>query len=202
MKSGRTGFSSRSKMTSPWSSNRNMKELHKEFSKLNTGESNPQKFKRKAEELGLKPTEDIQKVLNDPNPKFKNVVRSLQKFQKPKTQERLPTKYGGNHPRYRRAKDPGYAVSKNKKLAALQDFQRGKLSVEQLNKKLGKKNVLTGRDLENINSGDFTRIASKVVRDDRDRAEKCTGLQNIDPVVMKGREVDLRHTFGKYIEAN
>lgn len=179
-----------------------MKELHKEFSKLNTGESNPEKFKKKAEGLGLKPTAGINKVLNDPNPKFKNVVKSLKKFQKPKTQERLPTKYGGNYSRYRREKNPGYAVSKNKKLAALQDFQRGNISVDQLQKQLGAKNVLTGRDLENINSGDFTKVASKVVRDEKDRAEKCTGLQNIDPIVMKGREVDLRHNFGMFSKPN
>lgn len=63
---------------SPWSNNKKMKELHKEFSKLNSGLSNPQKFTQKVKNLGYNPTDEIQKVLNDPNPKFKNIIKTFE----------------------------------------------------------------------------------------------------------------------------
>lgn len=182
---------------SQYPGNKGMKELHKEFSKLNSGKSNPQKFAKKAKELGYTPTNEMHRVLNDPAPKFKNIVKTIGNFQKPKTQERLPTKFGGNHPRYTKKTDPKIGISKQTKIAVLQEFQRGNLTVDELQKKLGSESNLTGKDLDNIVSGDFTKVASKLVRNDELRAEKCSGVQNIDPIMKEQRKSDLRHRFGK-----
>lgn len=182
---------------SPWSNNKKMKELHKEFSKLNNGRSDPKKFTDKAKRLGYKPTEDLYKVLKDPAPKFKNVVKTFEKFQKPKTQERLPNGLGRHFPRYGRNKGTTKGISNHKKIAALQEFQRGNLTVDQLNKKLGKSSGLTGKDLDNINSGDFTKVASKVVRNGKIREEQCSGVKNIDPEMLKEAKNGARHRFGK-----
>ena len=123
----------------PWEKDDAMKKLHAVFKELHTGSKNPSHLKEKAEELGFKPTENLIKSLSDPQPSFKSVVKNLGKYQKPTTSEYISTRNIENFKRYQKRPPAEGGHCKNEQLKALQDFQRGIIGVEDLNKKLGPK---------------------------------------------------------------
>lgn len=184
----------------PYVESQNMKRLHKEFKAVTEGHSNPNRFHKMAEDMGYNPTSRIQKVLNDPEPKFKNIVKNLGKFQKPTQKERIGSKYAGMYGRYPKRKQAEVGTCKDEKLGALQNFQRGNITEGQLKNRLGGSSLRAlKKDLARFEDGDFRKVGTKIMRNERLRAERLNGPQNTDPVILNERKNFVPQTFGKKI---
>jgi len=177
----------------PYVESEKMRELHSEFKAVTAGSSNPQKFQKRAQELGYNPTNKIMKVLNDPEPKFKNIVKNLGKFQKSTKQERIASQYAGMYGRYPRRGPAKMGKCRDQKLGALQDFQRGNIDSRQLKKKLGGNMKSLKKDIERFEDGDFRKVATKIMRNEQIRAERLNGPQNSDPIMFD----DVNNCIGK-----
>ena len=161
--------------------NQDMKSLHSEFKKLNQGLTSPTNFKKKAKQLGYKPNEDLERVLGDPDIKFKQVIKKLGKFQKPTVKESIESQYAGDHRRFQRGKKAKQGNCRDEKLKALQSYQRGGLSKQGLMTKIGASRKEVERHIKDFEDGDFTKVGLKLLRNERKRAELLNGPQNLDP---------------------
>lgn len=180
----------------PWEKDDAMKKLHAVFKDLHAGTSTPHDVKAKAEQLGFQPNEKIVKSLNDPQASFKCVVKNLGKYQKPTSSEYISTKNIENFKRYQKRPPAEGGHCKNQQLKALQDFQRGVIGVDELNQKLGPKANEIQKKLAQLTDGDFRKVGSNIVRNEKLRADLLEDPTNLDPELNKPGLVKTTN-FGK-----
>jgi hypothetical protein len=184
----------------PWEKDDAMKKLHHVFKDINNGNATAQDLKSKAEELGFQPKEQIIKSLNDPQPSFKNVVKNLGVYHKPTSAEYLTTQNIGNYKRYQKRPPAEGGNCKNDNLKALQDFQRGRIGVEELNQKLGSRAVEIQKNIPQLTDGDFRKVGSNIIRNEARRADLLEDPTNLHPELNKPGLVKTTDFSNFYLE--
>lgn len=146
-----------------------MSELHKGYGIMkqeNFSQASRDKFKDLVESKGFQPSKNFNKALMDPEPQFKAVVHELENFHKPITQERIKDPHEPNRPRYARRGDPVVGKPNNPKLQAFQDFEAGKISIDQFKNKVGEKDfVRVAPMLKNSEDGRYTHASRELLID-------------------------------------
>ncbi len=163
-------------MSKPWRNASNLSSFHSAYNNLGC---NVRELRQKAEELGLKPSSNFDKIASRPDATFTKIVKELHAERRPTEQERLAVNHIDNFGRYKKLPPTEAGECANQELKALQSFQRGDIGREAL------KGMINSTKLKEIQKslgylpdGDFGKVASKILLNNEERATKLEGPQN------------------------
>lgn len=150
-----------------------MSHLHKAYGDMKRGNfssSEVDKFKKTCVEYGYKPGSKFDKVLEDPEPEFKTIVKELDDFKKPTRKDWIKDAHEPNHPRYRRNKEVAVGTPQNDKLRAFKEFEMGRATEDELRQYIGEEDFKrVAPILKNTEDGRTTQAMHELMIDQQKR---------------------------------
>jgi hypothetical protein len=149
-----------------------MTSLHKAYGnmkKQNFKQSSKEEFKQACVSYGYNLSHNVDKILEDPEPKFANVVRAVENFKSGTRLDWVKDAHEPSHPRYKKRGLPPSGTPQNEKLKIFDDFEKGRIGSEQLKEKLGKDFDKITPYLRNSEDGKFTKTAQELLLEQNSR---------------------------------
>ena len=149
-----------------------MTSLHRAYGAMkqeNFKQSSKEAFKQTCQAEGYALSSNIDKILEDPEPKFSNVVKGVETFKTGTRLDWVKDAHEPSHPRYKRRGLPPTGTPQNDKLRVFDEFEKGKIGPAQLKEKLGKDFDKIHPYLKNAEDGKYTKTAQELLLEQSSR---------------------------------
>lgn len=143
-----------------------MTSLHQAYGAMksqNFKQESKEAFKQTCQNKGYALSHKIDKILEDPEPKFANVVKGIENFKTGTKLDWVKDAHEPSHPRYKRRGLPPTGTPQNDKLKVFDQFEKGKIGPEQLKEKLGADFERITPYLKNSEDGKYTKTAQELL---------------------------------------
>ena len=148
-------------------------ELHKAYGDMrlaNYSKNHRESFKKAIVDNGFKLGDRFDKVLEDPEPRFNNIVKQIENFRNPTRLDWIKSSHEPSFPRYKKQEPVAIGVPQNEKLGVLNLYQKDTISKEELKQKLGEDDFKRiEHSLRNAEDGKFTKATHELTIDQNER---------------------------------
>lgn len=149
-----------------------MTKVHQAYGKMkqaNFKQSSKEAFKKTCQEEGYQLSQNIDKLLEDPEPKFNSLLKGVESFKPGTKLDWVKDAHEPSHPRYKKRGLPPSGTPQNDHLKAFDEFEKGKIGPGQLKEKLGEDFEKIRPYLKNSEDGKYTRTAQELLLEHNSR---------------------------------
>lgn len=169
------------KLTDSFTRPTNFSDLHRAYGVMkqsNFAKEEKERFKHLCQAKGFTPSNNFDKVLEDPEPTFKKIIKGMENFKTPTQKDWIKDQHEPSHPRYKKKPDVAIGTPQNEKLKNFYKYEMNQITKEDLKEKIGEKDFTRLEPmLKNIEDGRYRRAAQELMLDVEERH-----MVNVHPV--------------------
>lgn len=147
----------------------NFSDLHRAYGLMkqsNFAKEEKERFKHMCKTKGFIPSQNFDKILEDPEPTFNKIIKGMDNFKISTQKDWIKDKHEPSFPRYKKKTDVLIGTPQNDKLKTFYQYEKNEISKDDLRQKIGDQDFSRLEPmLKNIEDGRYRKATHELMLD-------------------------------------